>query len=173
MTTVTWADWSAALARRQLGVTPAELHGSVTGYLCAGRVGGARELLVALALEDDDTPAGGCLDAMLDTAASDIRAKLQAGIPVDPLIPDASVSVGAAAMVDWCRGFLGGLGLAGISQTHGQTPEVKQVLADFGHIAATHFASGDDDAASLAEVLDFIRAGVLVLHAHFMPMDRS
>lgn len=167
-----WADWRAALAQAKLGTTPAELHGSVTGYLCAGWGGPAQELLTALAL-DSETGTGGDLHALLDAAARDIHAKLQARIPVDPLLPDGSVTVRANAMVDWCRGFLGGLGLTGVLEERGQQPGVASVLDDFGRIAAMPLECDDDDDASLDEVLDFIRAGVEHLYQVFAPAART
>lgn len=165
----TWSDWSAAIAQAKLGVTPAELHGSVTGYLCAGWGGRAHELLAALALESGDAATGDALHVLLDAAAHDIHARLGRGEAVDPLLPTGAVAVRADAMVDWCRGFLGGLGLTGVLEKHGRDRDTESVLADFGHIASMHLASDDDDEASLGEVLDFIRTGVAHLHTAFAP----
>lgn len=167
-----WADWSAAIAQAKLGVTPAELHGSVAGYLCAGWGGNAHELLAALALESADAAADDALHALLDAAARSMHAELRRGASVQPLLPDAGVGARADAMVDWCRGFLGGLGLSGVLEAQARDRDTESLLADFGHIAATHLDSGDDDEESLDEVLDFIRAGVVHLHATFAPRER-
>lgn len=167
-----WADWNTALAQAKLGITPAELHGSLTGYLCAGWGGPAHELLTALALESGDGGADDALHRQVDAAARDIHAKLGKGVAVEPLLPDASLDERANAMVDWCRGFLGGLGLSGMLERRGSDPGVDSVLADFGRIASMHLEADDDDEASLDEVLDFIRSGVLHLHATFAPTTR-
>lgn len=170
VTMATWADWQAALAQAKLAITPAELHGSVTGYLCAGWGGTAHELLAALALESDGADA--VLQALVDAAARDIHAKLRDRVPVGLLLPDGSLAIRADAMVDWCRGFLGGLGLTGVLEKRGQHPDLESLLADFGRIAATHLECGEDDEDSFDEVLDFIHTGVLRLHAAFAPAAR-
>lgn len=166
----TWADWHSALARAKLATTPAELHGSVTGYLCAGWGGDARELLAALALECDGTDDD--LHRLVDAAARDVHAKFRARVPVALLLPDTGLPARADAMVDWCRGFLGGLGLTGMLEKRGQHPDLESLLADFERIGTMHLACDDDDEASLTEVLDFIHAGVLRLHDAFAPEAR-
>jgi uncharacterized protein YgfB (UPF0149 family) len=171
-TVATWSDWSAAIAQAKLGVTPAELHGSVTGYLCAGWGGRAHELLASLALESGDAGADDALHALLDAAVHDIHVRFQRGAGVEPLLPGGGVGVRADAMVDWCRGFLGGIGLTGVLEKHGGDHDVDRMLADFGHIASMHLASDDDDEDSLGEVLEFVRTGVAHLHKAFAPPAR-
>lgn len=171
-TMASWADWSTALAQAKLGITPAELHGSLAGYLCAGWGGHAHELMTALALESGDAGADDALHACVDAAARDIHVKLGKGVAVEPLLPDGSVGERANAMVDWCRGFLGGLGLTGVLEQRGRDPDVDSVVADFGRIASMHLEAYDDDEASLIEVLDFIRSGIAHLHAAFAPAVR-
>lgn len=172
LTVATWADWNAAIGQAKLGVTPAELHGSVTGYLCAGWGGQAHELLAALALESVDAGANDALHALLDAAAKSIHADLGRGAAVEPLLPEGAVAVRAGAMIDWCRGFLGGVGLTGVLGKRGDDHDLDGVLADFGRIASMRVSGDDDDEASLDEVLDFIRAGVVHLHAAFAPAAR-
>ncbi|HET7930009.1 MAG TPA: UPF0149 family protein [Rhodanobacteraceae bacterium] len=165
-----WSDWSGAIAQAKLGVTPAELHGSVSGYLCAGWGGSAHELLAALALESGDAGTDDALHALLDAAARDIHARLGRGEGVEPLLPEGGVSQRADALVDWCRGFLGGIGLTGVLEKQGHDHD--SVLADFGHIASMHLESDDDDEGSLGEVLEFVRTGVAHLHQAFAPRAR-
>lgn len=173
MTTATSAELNAALLKaKQLGVSAPELHGSLAGYLCAGRGGRAHELLMALALESDAAGAVDDLHALVDRLAADIAGKLRVREPVAPLLPEASLAVRADAMVDWCRGFLGGIGLTGVAVDPQHQAEVATLLADFGHIASMHLESGDDDEAALDDVLDFIGTGVARLHALLVPMVR-
>lgn len=167
MTADTYAHWSALLQQARLGVAPAELHGSMTGFLCAGWGGRSQELLAALAL--DGGAAGDALHALIDRAAVAIAARLRKGEPVEPLLPDGSLTVRANATVDWCRGFLGGLGLTGLLDAAGQAPAERDLLAGFGHIAAMHLECADDDTATLDELLDFIRAGARQLYAAHAP----
>ena len=170
MQTPSYENLEAALARAKLAVSPADLHGSVTGYLCAGGHGRAHELLTALALEGDEAGAAAELHALLDALAGDISHRLQTGEPVAPLLPSGSLPARADAMVDWCRGFLGGLALKGDLAAAAKAPDVRELLEDFSQIAAMHLSCDDeDDEASLHDVLDFIRGGVARLHAALGP----
>lgn len=163
-----------ALARANLGVSPADLHGSITGYLCAGGHGRANELLAALALEGDESgPAADALHVLLDRVADDVSRRLRTGEPVAPLLPSGALAVRADAMVDWCRGFLGGLALKGELARAAKQPAVRELLDDFSQIAAMHLACDEGDEAALDDVLGFIRGGVAQLHAALAPVTRQ
>lgn len=170
MATDPYADWSAAITQAKLGVAPAELHGSITGLLCAGWSGHARELLDSLALEGDaDAAAGEKLDALIDRAATRIHDRLRAHEPIEFVLPEAPLAARVDAAVDWCRGFLGGLGLTGVMAGIAQTTEVAGLLSGLGEIAASHLACDDGDATALDDVLDFIRDAVKQLYASLAP----
>jgi uncharacterized protein YgfB (UPF0149 family) len=175
MATDGYAKWSALLAQAKLGVAPAELHGSITGFLCAGRGDRPPELLAALALECDaaDSSVGTDLDSLLDRAAADITARLRSRKPIELPLPDAPLAARANAVVDWCRGFLGGLGLSGVLAESGPTDEVHELLADFGRIAAMPLECGDDDEKALDELLDFVRNGVAYIYSVFVAAVQS
>lgn len=175
MSTDAYAEWSSVLTRARLGVTPADLHGSVTGFLCAGWGGSARELLASLALDGaaGEAQAVRALDTLVAQATAQINAQLRARQPVAPLLPAAGVEAKANALVDWCRGFLGGLGLTGVVAEHAGAPGIEDVLHTFGQIAATPLACSEADAAALGDVLDCVRQGVAQLHDAFAPTGRS
>lgn len=173
MPTLTHEALDAALTRAKLGVSPADLHGSVTGYLCAEGHGSGHALLKALALEGEDAGAIDPLHALLDGMATDISRGLRTGEPVTLLLPQGPLAARADAMVDWCRGFLGGLALTGELAKATNTPEVRELLDDFSQIAAMHLACDDDDEGALDDVLDFIRGGVAHLHAALAPARRQ
>lgn len=174
MQTPSYENLETALARAKLGISPADLHGSVTGYLCAGGHGRGHELLTALALEGDEAGTAGKLHALLDAITGDVSHRLRTGEPVTPLLPSGSVVARADAMVDWCRGFLGGLALRGELAEAAKIPELRELLEDFSQIAAMHLRCDDeDDEASLQDVLDFIRGGIARLHAALAPARRQ
>lgn len=175
MATDTDAVWRAAIAQAKLGVTPAELHGSITGFLCAGWRGRARELLDSLALEGDagDTVAGENLDDLIERAVARINSRSRAQQPVELVLPEAPLAARADAVVDWCRGFLGGLGLTGVLAGPAQTAEIAELLSGLGQIAASYVACDDDDEVALDDLLDFIRGAVAHLRATFAPAGRS
>ena len=95
----------------------------------------------------------------------------------EPLLPSETSPVGIRtdALVDWCRGFLGGIGLAGAGQAGALSSEASEILSDFGTIAATRFeyADAEEDENALAEVIEFIRMGALLLHAELHAERRA
>lgn len=164
-----YPEWSAALATAGLGLTPAELHGSITGYLCAGWDGDSGGLLAALELEGAGATVPGSLQRLLDRTAPRLARRLRDGDPVPLLLPAGPLQARADALVEWCRGFLGGLGLTGVAQEALRAAGVGDVLDDFAHIAAAPLACEEGDEEALADVLDFVQAGVRCLHAALAP----
>jgi uncharacterized protein YgfB (UPF0149 family) len=163
---LTHEELSRVLASLRLGVGASELHGSLTGYLSAGGKAGAGEWPAALEIDaGDETPLS---HEALGRLYRDCRGALDdPDLGFEPLLPpeDAPLARRGDALVDWCRGFLGGVGLAG-SPMSLLSADANEVLADFGRIAASHFDYGDDeeDESALGEVLEFVRVGVLLLH---------
>lgn len=162
---------SRTLDRLAAGLGAAELDGVLTGFLCAGGQATADHWLPRLALDEID-------DTLEDGADRELFAALYRSLSADlddpelgftPLLPsdDSPVAERAAAMVEWCRGFLGGLGLAGVNLEAGLAGDGGEIVGDFGRIAATEFDPGEsdeDDEAAYAEMVEYIRVGVLLLH---------
>ena len=166
---ITHAQLGELLTTLQFGVDPSDLHGSLTGYLCAGGHADARDWLAALQLETDETEAAAASSGPLQQLFLECSAWLDdPDLRFEPLLPaaDKPVDVRADALVEWCRGFLGGVGLAGMADAKGLSADGAEILRDFSTIAASHFeyADNEEDESALAEVIEFIRVGVLLLH---------
>jgi uncharacterized protein len=170
---ITHAQLAELLANSRFGVGPSDLHGSLTGYLCGGGVADAHEWLGALELVIDEAEAA----AIPRAVQADLYEQCAAwfddpDMAFEPLLPAPEVSLArrADALVEWCRGFLGGLGLAGVSRQHGLSAEGAEILKDLGTIAGTRFeyADSEEDENALSEVIEFIRVGVLLLHAEIL-----
>ena len=150
---------------RSLGLAASapELHGSLSGWLAGGGDRGPGWL--ARGLVDDAAPAP---DAVLE----DMREATVAQIE-DPefgftlLLPDSRAPLyeRSLALFEWCRGFLGGFGLAA-----GAEPPVSdeggEALADIARLAAASpQEDGDEeDERALAEIQEFVRVAALLLH---------
>jgi len=164
--TVSHAELGAVLTELRVGVGASDLHGSLAGYLCAGGHASAADWLDRLALETD---AAGSRPALLDRLFGECRAQLEdPDLGFQPLLPDEDrpLPERAEELVEWCRGFLGGMGLAGVAQGHALSEDGAEILRDFGTIAGSHFELDDaeEDENALSEVVEFIRIGVLLLH---------
>jgi uncharacterized protein YgfB (UPF0149 family) len=164
-------ELQAIAERLQLGVGASDLHGSLCGFLCAGGQTDREHWLDSLALEV------GVVDA--DASSADRRALARlydhslrqledTGGSFMPMLPDddSPVERRLDALVEWCRGFMGGLGLADLDRDRLDQTEAGEILQDFGRIAGGAFdLSHDDeeDESALTEVIEYVRVSVLLL----------
>lgn len=159
-----WADVETALEPMQLGLSPAELHGGLSGWLCGGgdpHGNWLGRILADDAVSETQSPP---LLALRDATAAAIG---------DPdfgfalLLPAAGTTLEARgnALFEWCRAFLGGFGLAA-----GAAPmlsdEAREALDDLARLAAAEAESGGDeeDEAAFLELEEFVRVAALLLH---------
>lgn len=161
------AELARTLAALRLGVHASDLHGSLTGYLCAGGHAGADDWPAALRLDFDD--AALTRDAVLQRLYRSCREQFEGPCAdVTPLLPGAGTPLAqrADALVEWCRGFLGGCGLAGALSHRTLSADANEILADFHTIAATRFETTDnaEDERAFGDVLDFVRTAAALLH---------
>lgn len=154
----------------QLGVQASDLHGSLTGFLCAGGATTPQRWLSDLALDADQV---GAEADVFEQLHADVSIALDdSGLGFEPLLPPDSAPLAerAQALVDWCRGFLGGIGLADVAgRVAALDDDGREILRDLGEIAASRldFTDSEEDEQSLAELVEYVRVGVLTLHAEF------
>lgn len=158
------ADVELAIRDGELGVSAAELHGGLCGWLAGG---GALDGWLARVLADPaqaEPPSGGALDQLARVTAARFEDR---DFGLDLLLPetDASLQVRSDGLFDWCRGFLGGFGLSA-----GKSPplseESAEALQDLARLAAaTGQEEGDEeDEQALVEIEEFVRVAALLLH---------
>ena len=156
-----------AQACRPIGiaVAPPELHGALCGWLAGGGVDSADWLASVMA--DESMPAetaGGAL-AQLRKATSAQMAGRELDLELLLAGDDRSLAERSGSLFSWCRGFLGGFGLAA-----GKNPplseESKEALADIAKFAAaTPQEDGDEeDEAAMVELEEFVRVAALLIH---------
>ncbi|HWU77488.1 MAG TPA: UPF0149 family protein [Rhodanobacter sp.] len=163
-------DVDALVTRLHLGTEASELHGSLCGFLAGGGSLRGSTLLAALQLDGDVTSPSSEDLALLDRLAQQGEQELaDPELGFEPLLPadDRPLAERAEAMVDWCRGFLGGFGLAGTAAHAQLSGEAQEVLRDLGTVAASSFDLGDEseDEDALIEVQEFVRVAAMLLHA--------
>lgn len=171
-------DVDALVMRLRLSIAASELHGSLCGYLAGGHALDAGTVLAALQL-DGDVAAPAAEDmAVLDRLARQSESELvDSELGFEPLLPadDRPLAERAEAMVDWCRGFLGGFGLAG-APAHAQlSDEAQEILRDLGAVAASSFDLGEEteDEDALIDVHEFVRMAAMLLFAECNTRDAS
>ena len=175
-------DIDALIMRLRLGTEASELHGSLCGYLAGGGSLRGTSVLAALQLDGEATNPTSADQALLDRLAKQCETELaDPELGFEPLLPedDRPLTERAEAMVDWCRGFLGGFGLAGTSAHAQLSDEAQEILRDLGTIAGSSFDFGSEteDEDALIEVQEFVRVGAMLLHtectAHGKPASGS
>ncbi|MGY0505063.1 UPF0149 family protein [Luteimonas sp. e5] len=160
-----WEEVKQILAPLRLAVSPAELHGALCGWLAGGGSAEGAWLGRVLADEDLAQPEDAGLAQLRDATVAAMEDR-ELGFGV--LLPDDAVPVDERgnALFDWCRAFLGAFGLAA-----GANPplsdEGSEALQDLARLAMAEAESaGDDeeDEQALAEIEEFVRIAVLLLH---------
>lgn len=166
---VTHDELETDLAQAHVGVGASDLHGSMTGYLCGGGRADAAHVMEALELDLEHGPARQRVDDDLKDLYLECRAALaDVELGFQPLLPavERPLPERAVAVVEWCRGFLGGFGLARTRCDQALSADADEILRDFGTIAGSELTCGndEDDERALMEVCEFVRVGALLLH---------
>ena len=158
-------------ARLKLAVDASELHGSLCGYLSGGGRVGKDALLAVLQLDGGEQLTPSANDqALLEQLVRQSEQELaDPELGFEPLLPadDRPLEERADSLGDWCRGFLGGFGLAGPEKFGKLSDEAQEILRDLNTIAASEFEFGDsrDDEDALIELHEFVRVAAMLLHA--------
>jgi uncharacterized protein YgfB (UPF0149 family) len=162
-----YAEVSAQIAQLQLGVEAAELHGSLCGFLSGGESPGRGQWLAKVMAEPEPgvVSDNSALDRMF-VATETLLESPDFGFEL--LLPNDESPIGERgdALLGWCRGFLGGFGLAAGAQPP-LSEESRDALADLGRIAASDLSYEDPetDEEALEEVAEFVRVAALLLHS--------
>lgn len=161
------AQVAAELEALEASLDASELHGSLCGFLAGG---GKHERQGWFAAVMSDP----LLSAVEPDSALDRLYLASAGQLDSPdfgfalLLPaeDRPVDERGDGLLAWCRGFLGGFGLAS-----GANPPLsedsQEALADMARIAGSDlsYEEPEADAEALEEVAEFIRVAALLLHS--------
>lgn len=148
-----------------LAVDAPELHGALCGWLSAGGRD-APDWIGAVLADAGTAPEspGGALARLREATSSQLDSR---DFELELLLPDeqASLAERSGALFAWCRGFLGGFGLAA-----GPDPKLsedcREALADLGRFAAAvpQDDGDEEDEQALVEIEEFVRVAALLLH---------
>ena len=160
-------DLLAALLRGSgTALGPAEVHGVLTGALCAPD--DAEPAWRRLILESEAAaPAAEALFEQLVELQELTRAMLEGSeFGFELLLPggDAGLSEQLAGFTDWCRGFLLGLAAGGLADRRALSAEITEFLEDVVQMSEAELEAEGTDAEgeerALAELVEYLRAGV-------------
>ena len=146
-------------------VSPAELHGHLLGRSCAGAGfdadGWLAEAAELLAGEPQDNVRN-ALIGLQEMVKGELTSE---DMTVVLLLPtdDAPLADRAAALGQWCQGFLSGFGLT--RRAYSLSDEANEVLRDLAAIAQVQDAleESEDGESDYMEVMEYLRVAPLLL----------
>lgn len=147
-----------------------ECHGFLCGYLCT-RDDIAEDVIRDCLLEDrmDQGPANICLATIL-TLVQDVQDQINSpDFTLELMLPDenSSLQERGISFVQWCEGFLGGLGASGALVSRTLSAEIRELLEDMYQICRLDpldlAEAAPAEEYSLMELIEYVRMGALLI----------
>jgi uncharacterized protein YgfB (UPF0149 family) len=168
MLQVTFPEITRVLETLSATVPAAESHGCLCGALCTAHHYPFDRWLDEIVPDPEDATEADrrALDLLFADTVSALRGDQ---MEFEPLLPDDETTLEqrAAALSQWCQGFLYGFGSGGVLNPGELPPNVEEILRDLTHIgqATVDVAeSGEQEEEAYAEVVEYVRAGVQLIH---------
>ena len=157
------------LARADLEVGAAEVHGLLCGLFCTRRKDAQQRWLDQLLAQtaDNDLLVSECRGA-LDELYRQTKSEFDdPGLGFRPLLPqdDQPLQQRAKALSEWCQGFLYGLGVSGLQQERlsTQTREALEDLAQITRVDLKGLEASEQDEEAFSEVSEFVWVAAMLL----------
>ncbi|MBI5460991.1 MAG: UPF0149 family protein [Gammaproteobacteria bacterium] len=175
-----YLELEQALGRAEAVAGAAEVHGLLCGLLCAaGRLDERAWLGQVFADVDNRSVAFQQGRAAVQSLAAWTATALNDPVlGMDLLLPDDGQPLAerAAALGEWCQGYLLGLAAGGVSQDTLMTEDVAELIRDFTEISGAGFdvdAADDDDEVAFTDVVEYVRVGVLLINDELQPLQAA
>jgi hypothetical protein len=166
----------AALDNGGASLSTAEVHGMVCGYLCGGGKKGdpdpakaGPQGLLAVVFPDpaDQAETGaklaGLLAALLQVSEEHLQGPECSFTPILP-DDDETLAVRAAALSDWCQGFLYAIG-PGLKDWTAASHTLQEFVSDIRDISRLDpVGDGESDETAYTELVEYVRAGVMLAY---------
>lgn len=163
MHTASYAEIQRVLADERSLTDAAEAHGTLAGALCTASSYRFEDWLQEILPDGRAQPvSSGALRSLFFVTAETLAG---AEMAFEPLLPEDAQPLDerAAALSQWCVGFLYGLGSGSIPDVSKLPGEAGEVVRDFDEITRVGVGDGDSDEqneAAYAELVEFVRVGV-------------
>lgn len=155
-------------------VGAAELHGCVSGALCAQAAVRPSDWVTEALPGHEDAARVAALQAVLEDLIGQTRAALAGGdMAFAPLLPPDEVALEerAAALAAWCNGFLYGIGRSGsLGQPRGDMDEILRDLGEIARAAISGEAVSDEAESDYTELVEFVRAAAQLAFEELTPL---
>ncbi len=150
---------------------PAECHGIIVGVV-SGRGDQNPGLWVSHIMGDNATagePSEALMLRVLEALRQHVITQLHAAdMGFQLCVPDDEVSleIRAGSLVEWCEGFLFGLGLTGLD-IRALSAEAQEFITDMGDITRLNVSVAEpleEDEVNYAELYEYVRTGVQIVY---------
>ncbi len=170
------AHLNTALERLQLEMEAPEVHGTLTGLICAAGDLDERSCVNRLrpTVESGDILANEARQ-LLEKLCAETRHQLkEEEFNFRLLLPDdeAPVEERIGSLGVWVQGFLMGLSLGGVTdltRLPGDSGEAVRDLTEIAAIENYELAGGEEDEESYAELVEYVRTSVFIAHEELHP----
>jgi uncharacterized protein YgfB (UPF0149 family) len=163
-------EFADHLLEQGLQASPAQLHGCISGMICAGGVGEPEAGLAALCQALDLSLHGELAGQAMELYKVSGAAMLDEEFDFHPLLPDdesTDIEVRTSALAAWCSGFLAGFAQAGTGagrSTEALSSDTGEILADFAAIAEAGVdeeAQEDESEEQYFDIVEYVRFATL------------
>ncbi|MCB1737933.1 MAG: UPF0149 family protein [Gammaproteobacteria bacterium] len=162
--------------RQLIPLSPAEAHGLLTALISAGetepeewlgQLFGGIEGAHTLSQEDGVLLAGMFGDTQRDLSGDAFEFEMF--LPDD----DTGIEMRVGALSTWCQGYLFGLGIRGLGDSPALSDDAQELIADLTAISRAAVDDSDAEEAdeeAYAEIVEYVKVGVLSLHEDLRPL---
>lgn len=170
---ITHGELAQVLADAGATLGAAEVHGCVSGALCAAPLVAPDGWLEEVMPGDVVATGATAVRAALDGLITQTRLQLAGGeMEFTPLLPheDRPLEDRVAALAAWCGGFLYGLGRCALPDP--PEDELRELLRDFGEISRAGLGTdegGEDAERDFVELVEYVRASVQLAFEELAP----
>jgi len=167
-----YSDVNRLLNQQGVGLTPAEMHGLISGMLCGGNKDSSWMTLVhdltneGLAFGHELAEALRKVYAVTSDALEDEGFMFQLWLPEGD---DVSVFDRADGLAGWVNHFLLGLGVTQpkLDKVKGETGEAIDDLRNIAQLGYDEDEDQEELEMSLEEIVEYVRVAALLCHDHF------
>ncbi|MCF6336871.1 MAG: UPF0149 family protein [Gammaproteobacteria bacterium] len=167
----------SALHKLDTEIAPSEVHGTLCGLLCANSNAGVDIWQQALwpSQPGGDLLAAEAHEIFKQTHNITRRQLNDSTCEFQMLLPDDNDSLDARvnALGDWCQGYLIGLSLGGITDFAPLPEDAREITKDLLEIARAgtsyELAGSEEDENAYAELVEYLRVGVLLINEELQP----
>ena len=162
------------LIEAKAGSHAAECHGFLCGYLCIVKEVNEDTFRQYLFAEMTDPEMINECSRKLGELATEVMAGISAqDFTLELFLPGDNYPLNerAVALVQWCEGFLNGLGIAGLPEIELLSAEGQEVIQDLYKICRLDVNNiaeeGEDEETAFMELGEYVRMGAILLYEEF------